>query len=93
MHFGEKFSSCRRLEGLNRFDPRFTQKTVKHPMKVMVWGCFCWKSRVRLQFLNQGEMMNCQRHMRLLDEKLDLFMRLTAQHHTFFSKMAPLSQG
>jgi hypothetical protein len=36
MHFGEKFSRCRRLEGLNRFDRRFTQKTVKHPMKVMV---------------------------------------------------------
>ncbi len=62
--------------GSDRFDPRFTQKTEKHPMKVMVWGCFSWKGRGGLEFLNQGEMMNGQRYLRLLDEKLDLFMGL-----------------
>jgi hypothetical protein len=59
-------------------------------MKVMVWGYFSWKSRGRLEFLNQGEMMNDQRYMRLLDEKLDLFMGLTRQHYiVFFPKWHP----
>ena len=48
-------------EGLwDRFASQFTQKTVKHPQKVMVWGCFSWKSRGGLEFLRQGEMMNTE---------------------------------
>ncbi len=43
LQFDEMFSWCRRPVGSERFDPRFTQKTVKHPIKVMVWGCFSWK--------------------------------------------------
>jgi hypothetical protein len=88
LHFGEKFSRCRRPVGSDRFDPRFTQKTVKHPMKVMVWGCFSWKGRGGLEFLNQGEMMNGQRYLRLLDEKLELFMGLHNTTH-FLQDGAP----
>ncbi len=30
----------RRPSGSNRFDMKYTAKTVKHPASVMVWGCF-----------------------------------------------------
>ena len=45
LHLGDKHGRCRRPVGSDRFDPRFTMKTVKHPAKVMVWGCFSWQGR------------------------------------------------
>jgi hypothetical protein len=33
----------RRPSGSNRFDTKYTAKTVKHPASVMVWGCFSAK--------------------------------------------------
>ena len=30
----------RRPVGSDRYDPRFTEKSVKHPDSVMIWGCF-----------------------------------------------------
>jgi hypothetical protein len=62
---------------LDRLDPRFTQKAVKHPLKVMAWDCFNWKGRGSLEWLEKGEMMNRMRYRRILDEKQELFMR----HH------------
>jgi hypothetical protein len=41
----------RRPRGLDRFAPEFTRKTVKHPQKVMEWGCFSWRGRGGLEFL------------------------------------------
>jgi hypothetical protein len=38
LHFSEKFSQCKRTVGSDRFAPKFTQKAVKHPLKVMVGG-------------------------------------------------------
>ena len=70
---------CRRPVGSDRFDVRFTRKTVKHPAKVMAWACFSWKGRGALEFLDQGEMMNGVRYRRILEEKLELFMH---QHQT-----------
>ncbi len=65
---------CRRPIGSDRFDPRFTRKTVKHPAKVMAWACFSWKGRGGIEFLQNGEMMNGTRYRRILEEKLVLFM-------------------
>jgi hypothetical protein len=72
--FGNKSSLCRRPSGLDRLDPRFTKTTVKHPPKLMAWGCFSWKGMGPLEWLKKGEMMNGQRYRRILDEKLELFM-------------------
>ncbi len=59
---------CRRPVGSDRFDPRYTRKTVKHPAKVMVWASFSWKGRGEIEFLKKGEMMNGTRYRRLLDK-------------------------
>jgi transposase len=40
LHLGDEHGCCRRPVGSDRFDPKFTKNTVKHPAKVMVWGCF-----------------------------------------------------
>lgn len=40
---GNQFMWVRRARGSNRFESKFTVKTVKHPAKVMVWGCFSFK--------------------------------------------------
>lgn len=79
LRFGNQASRCRRARGSDRFAPQFTKKTVKHPEKVMAWGCFSWMGRGGLEFLNKGEMMNGPRYLRILDEKLEFFM---AQHAT-----------
>lgn len=53
-----------------RFDPRYTLKTVKHPQKLMIWGCFSSAGRGALYFLPQGKMMNSAVYLDLLKEKL-----------------------
>jgi hypothetical protein len=65
---------CRRSKGSDWFDPKFTRKRVKHPPKIMVWGCFCWRGRGGLEILKPGEMINGERYRKVLDEKLELFM-------------------
>ena len=76
---GDRVGRCRRPKGSDRFHPKFTKKTVKHPAKIMVWGCFSWQGRGGLEFLKKGEMMDGPRYRRLIDEKLELFMN---QHQT-----------
>jgi hypothetical protein len=49
---------CRRPVGSDRFSEWFTKKTVKHPPKIMAWGCFSWKGQGGLEFLGKGGMMN-----------------------------------
>jgi hypothetical protein len=57
LRFGGQEERCRRLRGSDRFYPKFTRKTAKHPPKVMVWGCFSWRGRGGLEFLKTGEMI------------------------------------
>jgi hypothetical protein len=40
----------------------------------MAWGCFSWRGRDALEWLDKGEMMNGVRYRRILDEKLERFM-------------------
>ena len=79
LRFGQQGWRCRRAKGSDRCDPKFTRKRVKHPPKVMAWGCFSWRGRGGLEFLKPGEMMNGERYRRVLDEKLEIFMH---QHGT-----------
>jgi hypothetical protein len=81
LHLGDKHGCCRRPVRSDRFDPKFTQKTVKHPEKVMVLGCSSWQGRGGLEFLKKGEMMNSQGHLRVLEDKLELFMRIHKASH------------
>lgn len=78
LRFGQQGWRCRRSKGSDRFDPKFTRKKVKHPVKVMVWGSFSWRGRGGLEFLNTGEMMNGERYRRLLDEKLEFLWASTS---------------
>ncbi len=79
---------CRRPAGSDRFDPRYTRKSVKHPAKVMVWGCFSWMGRGAIEFLKPREMMNGQRYRQILEEKLELFMTQHGATH-FLQDGAP----
>jgi hypothetical protein len=58
-HFELRFANTRHLCSQqpcsDRFDPRFTRKTVKYPAKIMAWGCFSWRGRGgALERLNKG---------------------------------------
>lgn len=64
----------RRPVGSNRFDPKYTVKTVKHPPSVMVWGCFSSYGRGNLYFLPKNATMNGQRYLEMLKEKLPTSM-------------------
>ena len=61
----------RRPEGSDRFDSRYTTKTVKHPDSVMVWGCFTGSvGRGGLFFLPKNVTMNGERYQDVLENHL-----------------------
>ena len=74
--FSNRRRSVRRPLGSDRNDPRFTQKTVKHPASVMVWGCFSAKGRGGLRFLEKGVTMNSERYIETLEERLPTHMHI-----------------
>ncbi len=92
LQFGNRSVCCRRLVGSDRYASKFTTKTVKHPPKVMVWGCFSWKGRGGLEFMKKGEMMNGTRYLKLLDEKLEFFMNGHGTTH-FLQDGAPCQRA
>ena len=59
-----------------RYNPRYTLPTVKHPQKVMVWGCFSANNRGGLFFLPKGKMMNAAVYLDLLKDKLMTHMNI-----------------
>ena len=64
-------SRVRRPIGSDRCDPKYTQKTVKHPDGVMVWGCFSGhRGRGGLYFLPNNVTMNGVRYVDVLDSHL-----------------------
>ena len=88
LQFGGRQSRCRRPVGSDRFDPRFTQKKVKHAQKVMVWGSFSWNGSGKLEVLNPGEMMDTKRYLEVLNSRLELFMTKHGTTH-FLQDGAP----
>lgn len=61
----------RRARGSDRYDPKFTVKTVKHPDSVMVWGAFTGKhGRGGLYFLPKGETMRGPRYINVLKDHM-----------------------
>jgi transposase len=67
-------TKVRRPSGSNRFDPRYTAKTVKHPDSVMVWGCFSAKGRGGIYFLPKNATMNGERYQEVLQNHLLFWM-------------------
>jgi transposase len=82
----------RRPIGANRYDPKYTVKTVKHPDSVMIWGCYSGnRGRGGLFFLPKKVMMNSERYIGVLKDKLlpsfemhecQMFMQDGAPCHT-----------
>jgi hypothetical protein len=61
----------RRPSVSNRFDTKYTAKTVKHPASVMVWGCFSANlGRRGIYFLSKNVIMNSERHEKVLEDHL-----------------------
>jgi transposase len=82
-------TKVRRPSGSNRFDSRFTVKTVKHPDSVMVWGCFSGAvGRGGLYFLPKNATMNGERYQEVLENHLIPFMNIHEATH-FLQDGAP----
>ena len=58
----------------DRYDCRFTRKTIKHSPSVMVWGGFSSYVRGGLFFLPPKTTMNADRYIEVLREHLLPFM-------------------
>ena len=62
-------TTVRRPRSSDRFDPRYTVPTVKHPQSVMVCGCFSGvKDRGGLYFLPKNKKMNVELYLQVLEE-------------------------
>ena len=54
-------------------NPRYTIKTKKHSLPVIVWGCFSYQQRGALTLLPINFRMNAAKYTEVLEEKLSLF--------------------
>ena len=68
---GTRFARVRRPKGSDRYDPKYTVKTVKHPDSVMVWGAFTYYGVGNLVFFEKGESVNSERYLELLYDNLE----------------------
>ena len=66
---GNRFTRVRRPKGSNRFEDKYTGKTVKHPAKMMVWGSFTATGRAKLGFLDPGVIMNQHTYLEILKRR------------------------
>jgi transposase len=73
--FGSVTHFVRRPVG-HRFDCRYTTPSMKHPQKIMVWGCFSASGRGSLYFVDQNKTVNGEEYVKILDSKLVLSMLL-----------------
>ncbi len=62
--------------GSDRMDPKYT---LKHPLNVMVWGCFSFFGRDSLYFLPKNTTMNDVRYLAIIENKILITMEI---HHT-----------
>ena len=73
--FGMRVFGVRRPEH-SRYTSRYTVPTMKNPPKVMVWGSFSSHGRGSLHFIPLKETINAERYKRLLEDKLQITMRI-----------------
>lgn len=72
---GQGSNYIRRPVG-QRLNPKYTQKTVKHPPSVMVWGAMAANGRGPLQIIPKGQSVNSKVYIDILQEKLKLHMEI-----------------
>jgi transposase len=79
----------RRPVGSDRFDSRYTVKTVKYPASLMVWACFSGSyGRGGIFFLPPNVTMNGERYQQVLEDHLLPFMEMHRCSH-FLQDGAP----
>ena len=67
----------RRPRSSNRFDPKYTVPTVKHPDSVMAWGAFSGEmGRGGLYFLPKNKKMNGEAYIKVLEEHMLSMFRI-----------------
>jgi len=72
----------RRPVRINRSDPRYTVKTVKHPAQVIVWGCFSGVvEEVASILLPKGQMTTGDTYKKVLEDYWMPFMELHQATH------------
>ena len=59
-----------------RYICKYTVPTMKHPEKVMIWGCFSAAGRGSIHFVPKNETVNAQRYIRILESKLLPFLQI-----------------
>ena len=57
-----------------RYNPRYTNNTVKHPPSIMCWGAITASGRAGLALLAKRVRLNSQGCMQILEEKAKLHM-------------------
>jgi transposase len=73
--FGTHVYRVRRPAGM-RYDQRFTIPTMKHPQKIMVWGCFSAHGRGSIYFLQANETVTAKKYIEILQSKLPQVMNI-----------------
>jgi hypothetical protein len=82
-------TKVRRPMGSDRYDSRYTVKTVKHPESLMVWGSFSGAvGRGGIFFLPKNTTMNSERYQQTLEDHLLPFMQIHQCTH-FLQDGAP----
>ena len=61
-------NKVRRFKGSNPLQFKYVNKTVKHPLKIMIWGCFSYHGVGRL-YVCDGTMTS-EKYLHVLQEKL-----------------------
>ena len=70
------YNYVRRPKG-SRLKPQYTQKTVKHPPTVMIWGAITYRGHAGLHFMEKNEKLNGQKYVQILNEKVKIHMDIT----------------
>lgn len=73
--FGAPAVRVRRPVG-QRFNAKYTARTMKHSQKIMVWGCFSRFGRGSLYFVEQGKTVNALEYKKILQSKVPIAMTI-----------------
>ena len=68
INLGGPINRVRRFKSTNPLSPKFTKKTCKFPIKLMIWSCFCYHGFGRIQICESN--MNSEYYKQTLETKL-----------------------
>ena len=64
------FQKFRTAKGQDKYQDKFLQPTVKHPLKQMIWGCFAWEGAGGLFKVPKNVNINGRHYLQVLESKL-----------------------